>query len=353
MNVVDIISAAVRVVVIFSMVMSLVPILIWMERKGAAYIQDRRGPNRAQILGIRLWGIIHSLADAVKLLTKEDVTVAGAYKPLAILAPILAFFVATSALAVVPFAEPFGFEGVTISLQIADLKVGLIYVFAMSSLGVYAIMLAGWASNNSFTMLGAMRAASQMISYELAMGMAALSIFILSGSFSLSDIIVDQGAWLWRWNIVRQPLAFIIFFTAMLAETNRLPFDLPEGESELVAGFHTEYSSMRFALFFMGEYAHIIVGSAIAATIFLGGWQIPFVKTEWLREQIPDIAVFALQLIAMFAKVIFFCITFIWIRWTLPRFRYDQLMRLGWKVLLPLGMANAVVTAIAVLFFGE
>lgn len=417
MNFIELIIAAVKTIAIFAMVLSLVPLLIWMERKGAAYIQDRRGPNRAQILGIRLGGIIHSLADAIKLFTKEEVTVNEASLPLYYAAPILALFVATVTVAVVPFSEPMTIAGYELSLQVANLKSGLIYVFAMSSLGVYALMLAGWSSGSKYSLFGALRASSQVISYELAMGMAALSIFVLCGSFSLVDIIADQGAMPWRWNIARQPLAFTLFFAALLAETNRNPFDLPEGESEIVAGYHTEYSSMRFAMFFMGEYAHIIVGSAIIATLFFGGWQFPFVSSTlmrthmlsvlpilwalggialllvggWLagrfRRKFGDlrdfetlvfgvpmiiaglamiitfqilgelslpawvgaVLTFFIQLGAMFSKTIIFAAVFIWIRWTLPRFRYDQLMGLGWKVMLPLGMVNVLATAAAVI----
>lgn len=416
MNPIDLILSAARAVIVFAMVLGFVPVLIWMERKGAAYIQDRRGPNRAQILGVRLGGIIHSLADAVKLLTKEEVTAKGAYRPLALAAPVVALFVAVVTVAVVPFAQPLSIGGITFTLQVADLSVGLIYVFAMSSLGVYALMLAGWSSGSTFPFLGALRSASQMISYELAMGMAALAIFIVAGSFSLTDIVLDQGWLPWGWNAIRQPVAFLVLFTAMLAEANRLPFDLPEGESEIVAGYHTEYSSMRFAMFFMGEYAHITAGAAILATLFFGGWQIPLADPAWLhghglllflalwplvgmacliaggalfRRQgrrwgdlrdyeaklfggplilvgvalivqfalwsdadfpgwVGAVTVFVLQVAAFFAKTVALAAVFIWIRWTLPRFRYDQLMRLGWKVLLPLGMANALVTAIVV-----
>ena len=420
MNHLDIIIAAAKTLVIFSMVMGLVPVLIWMERKGAAYIQDRRGPNRAAILGVRLGGLVHSLADAVKLLTKEEVSVAAASRPAYLAAPVVALFVATVTVAVVPFSEPADFGGFSFTLQVADLKAGLVYVFAMSSLGVYALVLAGWGSCNKYSLMGALRSCAQMISCELAMGLAALSIFILAGSLSLGDIVEDQTFWPWRWNAVRQPLAFLIFFAAMLAEANRLPFDLPEGESEIVAGYHTEYSSMRFAMFFMGEYAHIIVGSAIAATIFFGGWQFPLVESGWIRENanlvlavlwpasglalmaggilvarrfrrkyfdardfeplilglsavaaglallaaiplaagavfpawVPSLLAFVIQVATLLVKTLVICATFIWIRWTLPRFRYDQLMGLGWKVLLPLGMANAVVTAVLVLWYG-
>lgn len=415
-----VIIAATKVAVIFSMVLSLVPILIWMERKGAAYIQDRRGPNRAEILGVRLGGLVHSLADAIKLFTKEDITAAAAYRPFYSAAPILAFFVATVTVAIVPFAEPLKIGGFAFTLQIADLKAGLIYAFAMGSLGVYALLLAGWSAGSKFPLLGALRAASQMISYELAMGLAALSLFIVAGSFSLADIISDQGEVPWRWNAIRQPIAFIIFFAAMLAEANRLPFDLPEGESEIVAGYHTEYSSMRFAMFFMGEYAHIVAGSAILATLFFGGWNLPFVAPVAIRDnfqliaamawpamglammlfggwlagkfrrrykdrrdyepvifgvlamavglaivlsyaafggsELPpwaaDVAIFLVQVATVLAKTIALAAAFIWIRWTLPRFRYDQLMRFGWKTMLPLGMANALVTAVAVMKFG-
>lgn len=420
MNIVELIIAALKVVIIFMMILNLVPLLIWMERKGAAYIQDRRGPNRAEILGIRLGGIIHSIADAVKLLTKEDLSVGAAYKPLYYAAPILALFVATVTVAVVPFSAPFDIGGYSLTLEIVDLKAGLIYVFAMSSLAVYALILAGWSSGNKFSLLGALRASSQLISYELAMGMAAFSIFMVAGSFSLQEIVADQGAGPFGWNVVRQPLAFLIFFTAMLAEANRLPFDLPEGESEIVAGYHTEYSSMRFAMFFMGEYAHIAVGSTILATLFFGGWQFPFVSADVLRNNagtvfttgwilaavglivtggflagrfrrrygdrrdfetlvfglpmiilglvlavsfpifggfdLPQwagpILTFVLQIGTVLVKTIAVSAVFIWIRWTLPRFRYDQLMKLGWKILLPLAMLNAIVTAVVMLKIG-
>jgi len=412
--------ALAKVAVIFAMVVGFVPVLIWMERKGAAYIQDRRGPNRASIMCVRAGGFLHSIADAIKLFSKEEVAVAAAFRPAYLAAPIIAFFVATVTVAVVPFSEPASFGGFPFSLQVADLKAGLVYVLAVSSLGVYAVMLAGWASGNKFSLLGAMRACAQTISYELAIGLAALALFMLAGSLSLSAIVEDQGFWPWRWNAVRQPLAFAIFFTAMLAEARRLPFDLPEGESEIVAGYHTEYSSMRFAMFFMGEYAHIAVGSMIMATLFLGGWQLPFCESGWITENfnlvlavvwpgaalaliavgamlakrfrrayrdardfepllfgalaaaaglallaalalgggeeipawLPAAFLTALQTLTLLAKTLILCCAFIWVRWTLPRFRYDQLMHLGWKVLLPLAMINVVVTAVAVLMYG-
>ncbi|MFH1829381.1 MAG: complex I subunit 1 family protein [Pseudomonadota bacterium] len=409
--------ALVRTVLVFSMVMCLISLLIWMERKGAAYIQDRRGPNRAQILGIRLGGIMHIFADAIKLLTKEEVSPNRSVKLIMYIAPMIAFFVSVAAVAVVPFSDTFSVYGYEVSFQVAELRAGLVYVLAMTSLGVYSLMLAGWASGSTYSLLGGMRACAQFISYELAMAISAVALFLVAGSLSLSDIVMDQGTIIWQWNAVRQPLAFVIFMTALFAQTSRLPFDLPDGESEII-GYHVEYSSMRFALFFMGEYAHIIVGSAIVAALFFGGWQVPFAATDvlqlhateigmigWpilsfavalmgmvflgrmkrrfcdIRDYEPivigtillfigiavsvlyalhgqlimeaawfkDVLLFLIQLVSMLMKTIILCAVFIWVRWTLPRFRYDQLMSLGWKVLLPLAMANVVVTAIGVM----
>ena len=412
--------AVIKTIAIFIAVINLVPLLIWLERKGAAYIQDRRGPNRAAIAGIRLGGIIHSLSDVVKLLTKEDIIPPHVNKPLYILAPMIAMFVATITVAVVPFAAPIVWEGNRILLQVADLDVGLLYVFAVSSLGIYGVMLAGWAANNKYSLLGGLRSSAQMISYEVSMGLAVIGIFLLAGSLKLTDIVYFQGSNPFHWNIFLQPIGFILFLTAVFAETNRLPFDLPEGESELVAGFHVEYSSMKFALFFMAEYAHMVVASTIIVTLFFGGWQIPFLPegvlqekasqilsggwligsivsiflgywlTRWyrkgkygdLRDYEPllfgvlaigvgillfiawfifgqglelgelgrQLTVTGIQLISFLTKVLFFCFFFIWIRWTLPRLRYDQLMKLGWKIMLPVALLNVLITgAIALL----
>ncbi|OGQ06296.1 MAG: hypothetical protein A3F82_03435 [Deltaproteobacteria bacterium RIFCSPLOWO2_12_FULL_44_12] len=411
--------AALKTASIFLVVISIVPVLIWLERKGAAYIQDRRGPNRAAILGVRLGGLINSLNDVVKLLFKEDIIPANVNKPLFILAPMIAFFVATITLAVIPFADPIQLGSTKLLLQVADLDAGLLYVFAVSSLGVYGVMLAGWAANNKYSLLGGLRSAAQMVSYEVSLGLAVVGIFLMAGSLKLTDIVAYQGSNLFHWNILLQPVAFFIFLTALFAETNRLPFDLPEGESELVAGFHVEYSSMKFALFFMAEYAHIIVGSCIITTLFFGGWHIPFVPVDLIRmnaelvaqglwigfaifsilgggllvrrfkkgkygdlrdyeplvigapgiligfallglfaifaqdwEFLPwgkNIFIATLQAGVFLAKVLFFCFFFIWVRWTLPRFRYDQLMRLGWKVMLPLALINILVTGWVVL----
>lgn len=358
MSAISLTIAIVKPCIVFAMVMGLMSFVIWMERKGAAYIQDRRGPNRASILGIRLGGLFHVVADSIKLITKEEVMPRRASRALAILAPMITFSVVMAAVAVVPFTGRVEVAGVGVQLMVADIGAGLVFAVAMTSLGVYGIVLAGWASHNTYSFLGGMRCAAQLISYELALGMSAVAIFLVSGSLSLGDIVADQGGPVWMWNAIRQPAAFIIFMTALLAEANRLPFDLPEGESEIV-GYHVEYSSMRFAMFFMAEYAHIVIGSAIVAAIFLGGWQIPFVGDDSLAALFGRIAHGAawlapalqvlVQLAIMLIKTLCVCALFIWIRWTLPRFRYDQLMAFGWKVLLPLAMINVAVTAFAVM----
>ncbi|MDO8462019.1 MAG: NADH-quinone oxidoreductase subunit NuoH [Deltaproteobacteria bacterium] len=341
-----------KVLIIPMLVINLIPLLIWMERKVSAYIQDRRGPNRAAILGVRLGGLIHNIADVIKLFTKEDIVPAGANKFYFILAPAILMFVSFVAVAVIPFADTITLnDGNIFSFQLADLNVGLLYILAISSLSVYSILLAGWSSNNKYAFLGGLRASSQMISYEITMGLAVVAILMLAGSASLNDIVRDQGPLPWHWNIFRQPLAFFLFLAASYAETNRTPFDLPEGESEIVAGYHVEYSSMKFALFFMGEYAAMVIASAVTASLFLGGWQVPFFSTEALRVLAPDflppVAFAALvQATVFLAKILFFCFLFVWVRWTLPRFRYDQLMRFGWQFMLPLALFNILVTGV-------
>lgn len=349
--------AIAKPVIVLALIFSMMSLLIWMERKGAAYIQDRRGPNRAAILGLRLGGFIHVIADSLKLLTKEEVAPSKASKPLSIMAPMIALAVVLAAAAVIPFTGEIDVAGHGVSLQVADIGAGLVYAIAVTALGVYAIVLAGWASHNTYSFLGGMRSAAQLISYELALGMSAVAIFLVSGSLSIGSIVSDQGGAIWMWNAIRQPLAFVIFLTALFAEANRLPFDLPEGEAEIV-GYHVEYSSMRFAMFFMAEYAHITVGSAIVAAIFLGGWHIPFVSDSSVfaffgglapdSEWVAPLATAIVQFAVMMAKTFFICAVFIWVRWTLPRFRYDQLMAFGWKVLLPLAMLNVAITAFAV-----
>jgi NADH-quinone oxidoreductase subunit H len=406
--------------------LAFVPVLIWFERKASAYIQDRTGPNRANILGIRLAGLVHPIADVVKLVFKEDLTPPHVRKFYFLLAPFVTLGIALLPLAVVPLADELPLADGKLSFQVLDLNVGLLYILAVGSFGVFGIILAGWGSNNKYSLLGGMRASAQMISYELAMGLSIVGLLMVFQTVELNRIVQAQGELLFgflpRWGIFVQPLAAIIFFAALLAEANRNPFDLPEGESEIV-GFHVEYSSMKFASFFVGEYAHIVAGSAIFATLFLGGWQIPWLPTEALRAGVGPVLAVALVVTALFAvvmipvftrhrrrlhelytdkrrheadvfriafaavfvicavlllsgfwrnmtpqasqvaaaalqiftfgfKVVVISFTFIWIRWTLPRFRYDQLMSLGWKNLVPLGILNVVATGLIVLQIG-
>lgn len=408
-----------------SVILGLLPAMIWAERKGAAYIQDRRGPNRASIGGVlRLGGLVHPLADVLKLVFKEDVIPSGVNRFFYHLAPFLVMVIALTTFAVIPFGDKLYLGDRVINLQIASLNVGVLYILAMTSLSVYGIVLAGWSSNNKYSFLGGIRSTSQMISYELNMGISVLALILAMGTVRLDEMVQNQGELLWgflpAWGAVIQPVGFIIFLVALFAETNRNPFDLPEGESELVSGYHTEYSSLKFALFFMAEYANMIVGAAIVATLFFGGWQVPWMNTEVLRANAGGlltggaIAATALSFVfsavawrhfdrirgrlgdrrelepailgvlflllgvatllyvllqqpwkvdeqtaAHFAtgaqvgtfilKTVFFAWLFIWVRWTLPRFRYDQLMRLGWSVMLPLALLNFFVTAAVVL----
>ena len=419
-------------------VMQILPLLIWAERKGAAYIQDRPGPNRAHIFGIRAAGLVHTLNDVVKLVMKEDIVPGHVEKRYWAAAPVIAMSVALMTWVVVPFGDNFlGYQ-----LKVSDIDGGVLFVLAATSIGVYGVMLAGWASNNKFSLLGGLRASAQMVSYELSMGLAAVVVFLMAGSVSLSTIAEMQAGAIWNWTVFTIPgaIAFVLFWTAAFAETNRTPFDLPEGEAELVGGYHTEYSSLRFALFFMAEYANMIVASSVTATLFFGGYNLPFVTPQmlrdhsdwvliaaggavpvllgfaviaWKRQERPfyqalpagdhrlkepkvftalwlgaafvhagvaiagvlgvpamlslnfisfgmleNTTIFGPDLVAAFvhinvlaAKVLFGCWFFIWVRWTVPRFRYDQLMDLGWKRMLPLALVNVLVAGIWVAVF--
>lgn len=410
-----------------TVILSLLPTMIWAERKGAAYIQDRSGPNRASIGGIfRFAGLVHPIADVLKLVFKEDIIPAGVNRFFYHLAPFLVMVVALLTFAVIPFGNKLYLGDQVINLQVVDLNVGVLYILAITSLSVYGIVLAGWASNNKFAFLGGIRSTSQMISYEINMGLAVLSLILATGTVRLGEMVHVQGEplfgipFLQSWGVLLQPIGFLIFITSLFAEVNRNPFDLPEGESELVSGYHTEYSSLKFALFFMAEYANMIVGAAIVSTLYFGGWQVPGFGTEalrgnadWLltgavvlavvfnllfaaalfdhrrrivgtlgdrRELEPVIlgVVFLLlaagalgylvigrpwaldatmathfatvaQVGAFLVKTMLFAWLFIWVRWTLPRFRYDQLMKLGWNFMLPLALLNFFGTAVLVL----
>ncbi len=396
--------------------------LIWFERKGAAFIQDRAGPNRAAILGIRLAGFIHNIADVVKLLMKEMMIPPQVNRTYFMIAPVLGFTFILSAFAVIPWADRFMVAGRDIPMQVADLNTGILFILAITSLNVYGIVLAGWSSNNKFALMGGLRSTAQMISYEIPLGLALIGVFMVFQSAQLNEIVRGQGELLWgvlpRWGIFVQPLGAILFIVAAFAETNRNPFDLPEGESEIVAGYHVEYSGMRFALFYMGEYAAIVLSSAMIATLFFGGWQIPYFPTDkivatadtWLKVMtgvggagalafaflmfvyarrmrggfgdlrdkegyvlgvvnvlvggalllffawtfrmgpLPAWGARTVALVAQISafafKTIFWCWVFIWVRWSLPRFRYDQLMRLGWKNMIPLSFVNILLTGL-------
>jgi len=309
--------ALVKILVILHAMLGMVSYMIYAERKIAGHMQARVGPNRVGPLGL-----FQPVADVAKLFFKEEFVPEGANKVIFHIAPMLAVIPALVTFAVVPF-------GPLDALRVTDINVGLLLFLAMSSLGVYAITLGGWSSNNKYALLGGLRSSAQMISYELAMGLSTIGVLLMAGSLSLVDIVRAQEH---GWFVAFQPVAFGIFMITALAETNRAPFDLPEAEAELVAGFHTEYSSMKFGLFFLGEFANVISISCIAVTLFLGGWNGP-----WLPE--------SLKFLWFFAKLGVLLFFFIWVRWTFPRLRYDQLMGLGWKVLLPLSLANILVTA--------
>ena len=406
-----------------------IPVFIWLERKGSAIIQDRIGPNRAEILGFRLFGMIHNFADVVKLMMKENIVPANVNRFYFMLAPFWSMTVSLLPLLVIPLAAPLTLGGHMIRFQAADLGVGILFILSVTSMGVFGVMLAGWSSNNKFSLLGGIRSSAQMISYELSMGLAIVGLLMVYQDVKLSSIVEAQGRQLsvWghslplpNWGIFLQPVGFVLFLVASFAETNRNPFDLAEGESELVAGYHVEYSSVKFALFFMAEYSNMVVAAFVISTLFFGGYQVPFVSTESLAQNpkltlgllcglvallkgtvgfiflkganqqkhlytgvkrnepfiwaglcfaaalaalvilavglgtglspaVDGVAAALLQLLCLTLKVLFFCWLFVWVRWTMPRFRYDQLMKLGWKVMLPLALLNLLVTGVVVL----
>jgi NADH-quinone oxidoreductase subunit H len=359
----DLVIAVARIAVFFSFCMGLVVVLTWVERKGAAYMQDRRGPNRAAILGVRAGGIFHPLADALKFLFKEDFIPDEAHRLFYQLAPMFSLAPVVMAMAVIPFGPDVTVFGRKVALQIADLNVGILYVFAVSGLTVYGMVLAGWGSGSKYPLLGGLRSSAQMLSYEVSMGLSLVGLFMVFQSVRLSQIVAGQGELLFglfpKWGILVQPLGFILFLVAQYAEANRTPFDLPEGESELVAGYHTEYGSFKFSMFMMAEYLHMVVGSAIVATLFFGGWQVPYLADSGLvfpggvALALPAALVLALRIGAFIAKTLFFAWLYVWVRWTIPRFRYDQVMRLGWKVMLPLSIANIFATGLILLLLGK
>jgi len=332
-----VIGALVKIVIVASVLMGAVAYLIYVERKVAAYAQDRLGPNRCgREFGIP-FGLLQPLADGAKMLLKEGIVPTYVNKPLYVLAPLIAIITAMIAFAVVPFG-PVG-PNQLIDFQIAPgVDIGVLYIFAVSSLAVYGVILAGWASNNKYSFIGGLRSSAQLISYEIPLGLSIMGIVLWTGSLDLNAIINWQDHHVW--GIIASPIGFLIFLVSAFAETNRLPFDLPESEQELVGGFHTEYSGMKFGLFFLGEYLHVITVSFLIVVLFFGGWDFPFLN----QEQTGFVSALA-KIVVILVKVTLVILFMMWVRWTLPRFRYDQLMDLAWKSLIPLALVNLVATA--------
>lgn len=367
----------IKMIAIFLLMVQMVPILVWVERRGSAFIQNRFGPNRVGPLGLT-----QLLADAVKFLFKEEFVPPGSHKWLFYAAPVLALIPGALAFSSIPLSHPIYIQtdsgSYTFPFQGFELGIGIVFVLAVSSLGTYALLLAGWGSNNKYSLFGALRASAQMISYELAMGLSLVGILMLFGTFDFAEMIEAQKGplhfsffgkevllpFLPNWGIFYQPLGFLLFATAGFAETNRLPFDLPEAEGELVAGFHTEYGGLKMLMFYIGEYGHMMVVSALLATFYFGGYELPYlfgvdlskalsglIQESFSANTASIVSAFVFHIILM-TKVILFLWVFIWVRWTLPRFRYDQLMDLGWKTMLPWALVNVLVTAVFVMMAG-
>jgi NADH-quinone oxidoreductase subunit H len=345
MGTADILIKFALIVIIFLISLVVAMYSTYAERKVAAFFQDRIGPNRAGP-----FGILQPLADGAKMFMKEEIIPTNSNKFLFIVGPSLAIMTACIGSAVIPWGQTLAIGSYRLDLQVTDINVGVLYIFGVVSLGVYGIMIGGWASNNKYSLLGAIRAASQNISYEIAMGLSIIALLMTTGTLSLKEIAAGQhGFWShgwFTWNFFRQPLGFLIFIVCAFAETNRAPFDLPECETELVGGYHTEYSSMKLGFYLFAEYINMFISGAVMATLYFGGYNFPYMHHLGLSENWVTI----LGVIALFAKIFFFIFFFMWVRWTLPRFRWDQLMDLGWKTLIPLAIANIVITGLWMTF---
>ena len=333
---------SILVLVIFGITLFIAMYSTYAERKIAAFLQDRLGPNRAGP-----FGIFQPLADGVKMFMKEEIIPDVSNKFLFILGPSLAMLTCLMTGAVIPWGTSLHIGGTEYSLQVADVNIGILYLLGVTSVGVYGIMIGGWASNNKFALLGALRASSQMISYEIGMGLAIIALVMTTGTLSIGEIAAQQHGW--HWNIIYQPLGFLIFIICAFAETNRAPFDLSECETELVGGYHTEYSSMKLGFYLFAEYINMFISSAIIATLYFGGYNMPFIGRVVHDQNILAL----LGTFFLFAKIFFFIFLFMWVRWTLPRFRYDQLMNLGWKGLIPLAILNIAITGVAMWINGK
>jgi NADH-quinone oxidoreductase subunit H len=338
-----IVASLIKIVLVIFVLLTAVAYTVWLERKVVGHMQNRWGPSR-----VGPFGLLQPLADGIKFLVKEDLTPPHVYRPLFIAAPMIAVICALTSISVIPFGTSITILGYAIPLQITDVNIGLLVILGVTSIGVYGVALAGWSSNSKYSLLGGLRAGAQMISYEICLGLSLVGVLIVSGSFSLREIVESQSGHFWgfipKWNIFYgcQFIAFFIYLMAAYAETNRIPFDLPEAETELVAGYHTEYSAMKFAMFFMAEYANMITVACLATLLFLGGWSGPVFGPALLRAVLPTFW--------FIAKIFVFLFIYIWVRGTLPRFRYDQLMAFGWKFLFPLAIANLVITALVVAY---
>lgn len=339
MEIVFIIEKFILVAVIFGISLVIAMYSTYAERKVAAYLQDRLGPDRAGP-----FGILQPLADGVKMFMKEEIIPTTSNKWLFILGPGLALLCACIGTAVIPWGSPMEIGGKIVPLQVADINVGVLYIFGVVSLGVYGVMIGGWASNNKYSLLSAIRAASQNISYEIAMGLSIIALLLMTNTLSLKEIVDQQHGW--RWNVLYQPLGFLIFMVCSFAETNRAPFDLPECETELIGGYHTEYSSMKLGFYLFAEYINMFVSSAVMATLYFGGYNYP--GMDHMATLLGPTWAPLFGTAILFAKIFFFIFFFMWVRWTIPRFRYDQLMNLGWKGLIPLAIANIIITGIVI-----
>jgi NADH-quinone oxidoreductase subunit H len=337
---------AILILIIFGLTLFVAAYSTYAERKVAAFLQDRIGPDRAGP-----FGILQPLADGLKFFMKEEIIPVVSNKFLFILGPCIAMLTALMAGVVIPWGNTLLIGGIEYSLQIADISIGILYVFGVVSIGVYGIMVGGWASNNKFSLLGAVRASAQMISYEVSMGLAIIALILMTGTLSLREITILQSGGVgasWNfWNVVYQPVGFLIFLVCAFAECNRTPFDLPECETELVGGYHTEYSSMKLGFYLFAEYINMFISAAVISTLYFGGYNFPFMNDLGLSHNVITI----LGTLVFFAKVTFFIFFFMWIRWTVPRFRYDQLMNLGWRILIPLSLVNILITGVMILVF--
>ena len=327
------------VTVLFVLTLSIAAYSTWLERKVAAWLQDRVGPNRAGI-----FGLLQPLADGGKMFFKEEIIPSGSNKWLFIAGPSLALLVSFLGTAVIPFGQNIELFGRVVPLQVTDINVGILYIFGVVSLGVYGIMIGGWASNNKYSLMGAIRGASQNISYEIAMGLSIIALLLVTNTLSFKEIAEQQHSW--HWNVLYQPLGFLIFIICAFAETNRVPFDLPECETELIGGYNTEYSAFKMGAYMFAEYINMFVSSAVMSVLYFGGYNYPFM--DQVNALLGPTWGPVIGVVVMFIKIIAFIFFFMWVRWTIPRFRYDQLMDLGWKILIPLAIANIVITAIVI-----